>query len=140
MDNQKTIKVRGSAIITADNEMFSIPYRKLEAGEKPQKAIAACKIGSLIETKTATSSAALSQNHVAAVSHPGIHQTDIETIKCYKAAHMPQYMPHSGISAGVRPLRGRIADGTLSEGSRWSPSVMLVGLLRRPQERAKTLN
>ena len=111
MDNQKTIKVRGSAIITADNEMFSIPYRKLEAGEKPQKAIAACKIGSLIET-----------------------------MKCYKAAHMPQYMPHSGISAGVRPLRGRIADGTLSEGSRWSPSVMLVGLLRRPQERAKILN
>ena len=32
---------------------------------------------------------------------------------CAKAAH-------------VRPLRGRIADDTLSEGSRWSPSVMLV--------------
>ena len=80
------------------------------------------------------------QNHVAAVSHPGIHQTDIETIKCYKASHVPQYMPHSGISAGVRPLRGRIADGTLSEGSRWSPSVMLVGLLRRPQGRSHDSN
>jgi hypothetical protein len=46
MDNQKTIKVRGSAIITADNKVFFTPYRKLEAGEKPQKAIAACKITS----------------------------------------------------------------------------------------------
>ena len=67
------------------------------------------------------------QNHVAAVSHPGIHQTDIETIKCYKASHVPQYMPHSGISAGVRPLRGRIAGcipvlGFLPYGQ--SPEVM----------------
>ena len=31
--------------------MFFTPYRKLEDGEKPQRTIAACKIGSLSETK-----------------------------------------------------------------------------------------
>ena len=51
MDNQKTRKVRSSAIITADDEVFFTPYRKLEDGEKPQRTIAACKIGSLSETK-----------------------------------------------------------------------------------------
>ena len=30
---------------------FFTPYRKLEDGEKPQRPIAACKIGSLSETK-----------------------------------------------------------------------------------------
>ena len=51
MENQKTRRVRGSAIITADDEVFFTPYRKLEDGEKPQRTIAACKIGSLSETK-----------------------------------------------------------------------------------------
>jgi hypothetical protein len=51
MEKQKTRKVRGSAIITADDEVFFTPYRKLEDSEKPQRTIAACKIGSLSETK-----------------------------------------------------------------------------------------
>lgn len=51
MDNQKTRKVRGSAIITAEDEVFFTPYRKLDEAEKPQKTIAACKIGTLSETK-----------------------------------------------------------------------------------------
>ena len=50
MDNQKTRKVRGSAIITAEDEVFFTPYRKLEEAEKPQKTVAACKIGTLSET------------------------------------------------------------------------------------------
>jgi hypothetical protein len=44
MENQKTIRVCGSAIITAAGEVFLAPCRKLEASEKPQKTVAACKI------------------------------------------------------------------------------------------------
>ena len=51
MNALKLKRLRGSAIITADNEVFFTPYRKLEDGEKPQRTIAACKIGSLSETK-----------------------------------------------------------------------------------------
>ena len=51
MNSSLTRKVRGSAIITANNEVFFTPYRKLEDDEKPQRPIAACKIGSLTESK-----------------------------------------------------------------------------------------
>ena len=51
MNSSLTRKVRGSAIITANNEVFFTPYRKLEEDEKPQRPIAACRIGSLSETK-----------------------------------------------------------------------------------------
>jgi hypothetical protein len=51
MNALKIKRLRGSAIITADNEVFFTPYRKLEEDEKPQRPIAACRIGSLSETK-----------------------------------------------------------------------------------------
>lgn len=51
MVNRQTKKLRGSAIITAYDEVFFTPYRKLEESEKPQRTIAACKIGSLSESK-----------------------------------------------------------------------------------------
>jgi hypothetical protein len=66
------------------------------------------------------------------------HRTALGIAACtYAIAAHVWHRTALGIAAHVRPLRGRIADGTLSEDSRWSPSVMLVGPLRGPQGRRK---